>query len=51
MVRATSLIRLWQRQGWRDEAHRLLEPICGRCTEVFDAADLQEANALLEELS
>jgi hypothetical protein len=51
MVRATSLSRLRQRQGWRDEAHRLLELIYGWFTEGFGTADLQEAIALLEELS
>jgi predicted ATPase len=29
---------------------RLLAPIYGWCTEGFDTADLQEAQALLEEL-
>ena len=48
---ATSLSRLWQRQGKRAEAHELLAPIYGWFTEGFDTADLQEAKALLEELS
>jgi predicted ATPase len=48
---AMSLSRLWQRQGKRDEARRLLAPIYGWFTEGFDTADLQEARALLEELS
>ena len=48
---ALSLARLWQRQGKRDEAHALLAPIYGWFTEGFDTADLQEAKALLEELS
>jgi TOMM system kinase/cyclase fusion protein len=48
---AMSLSRLWQRQGRRDEARKLLEPIYGWFTEGFDTADLQEAKALLEELS
>src|SRR5262249_15861260 len=47
---ATSLARLWQRQGKRAEAHELLAPIYGWFTEGFDTADLQEAKALLEEL-
>jgi predicted ATPase len=46
-----SLCRLWQRQGKRDEAHELLAPIYGWFTEGFDTADLQDARALLEELS
>jgi predicted ATPase len=48
---ATSLGRLWQHQGKRDEARELLAPIYGWFTEGFDTADLQEARALLEELS
>jgi predicted ATPase len=46
-----SLSRLWQRQGKRSDAYRLLAPIYGWFTEGFEAADLQEAKALLEELS
>ena len=46
-----SLSRLWQQQGKRDEARQLLAPIYGWFTEGFDTADLQEAKALLEELS
>jgi predicted ATPase len=46
-----SLSRLWQRQGKREEAKQLLEEICGWFTEGFDTADLQEAKALLKELS
>jgi predicted ATPase len=48
---AISLGRLWQRQGQRVEARELLAPIYGWFTEGFDTADLQEAKALLEELS
>ena len=48
---ATSLSRLWQQQGKRAEAYDLLAPIYGWFTEGFDTADLQEARALLEELS
>jgi class 3 adenylate cyclase/predicted ATPase len=47
---ATSLARLWQAQGKRQEAHDLLAPVYGWFTEGFDTADLQEAKALLEEL-
>ena len=43
---ATSLSRLWQRQGRRAEARQLLAPIYGWFTEGFDTADLQEAKAL-----
>jgi predicted ATPase len=48
---AISLSRLWQQQGKRDEARGLLAPIYSWYTEGFDTADLQEAQALLEELS
>jgi predicted ATPase len=48
---AMSLSRLWQQQGKREEARELLTPIYGWFTEGFDTADLQEAQALLEELS
>ena len=47
---ATSLARLWQHQGKRAEAHELLSEIYGWFTEGFDTKDLQEAQALLEEL-
>jgi predicted ATPase len=47
---ATSLARLWQSQGKRQEAHDLLAPVYGWFTEGFDTADLQEARALLDEL-
>jgi DNA-binding winged helix-turn-helix (wHTH) protein/predicted ATPase len=48
---ATSLSRLWQRQGKRAAAHELLAPVYGWFTEGFDTADLQDAKALLEELA
>src|SRR5436190_24185681 len=48
---ATSLSRLWQQQGKRDEACALLAPIYGWFTEGFDTADLREAKALLTALS
>jgi predicted ATPase len=47
---AMSLARLWQQQGKRAEARELLAPIYGWFTEGFDTADLQEAQALLDEL-
>jgi len=47
---AMSLSRLWQHQGKRAEAHALLAPVYDWFTEGFDTADLQEAQALLEEL-
>jgi len=46
-----SLARLWQQQGQRAEAYELLAPIYGWFTEGLDTADLQEAEALLEELT
>jgi hypothetical protein len=48
---ATSLARLWQRQGKRAEAHALLAPVYAWFTEGFDTRDLVEAKALLEELT
>ena len=48
---ATSLARLWRRQGKRDAAHALLAPLYAWFTEGFDTADLKDAKALLEELS
>ncbi|NIO71040.1 MAG: AAA family ATPase [Anaerolineae bacterium] len=51
-LRATvSLARLWQEQGKREEARQMLAEIYGWFTEGFDTPDLQEAKALLEELS
>ena len=47
---ATSLGRLWQRQGKRQEAARLLGEIYGWFTEGFDTADLRAARGLLDEL-
>jgi predicted ATPase len=46
-----SLSRLRQRQGKTVEARELLTSIYGWFTEGLDTADLQEAKALLEELS
>ena len=46
----TSLARLWQQQGKRQEAYDLLAPVYGWFTEGFDTADLQDAKALLNEL-
>jgi predicted ATPase len=48
---ATSLARLWQQQGKRQEAHDLLAPVYHWFTEGFDTADLQDAQALLDVLS
>jgi predicted ATPase len=47
---ATSLARLWQQQGKKQEARQLLAETYGWFTEGFDTVDLQEAKALLAEL-
>jgi predicted ATPase len=46
----TSLARLRERQGKRDEARARLADIYNWFTEGFDTADLKDAKALLEEL-
>jgi hypothetical protein len=46
-----SLGRLWQQQGKRNEARRMLAEIYGWFTEGFDTKDLQEAKALLTALA
>jgi predicted ATPase len=48
---ATSLAKLWQQQGKRQEAHDLLAPVYHWFTEGFDTADLKDAKALLDELA
>jgi predicted ATPase len=48
---ATSLARLWQQQGKRQEAHDLLAPVYHWFTEGFDTADLKDAKALVDALS
>jgi class 3 adenylate cyclase/predicted ATPase len=48
---AMSLTRLWRQQGKRQEAHDLLAGVYAWFTEGFDTADLQEAQALLDELA
>ena len=45
-----SLARLWQQQGKKEEARRMLAEIYGWFTEGFDTTDLKEARALLKEL-
>jgi predicted ATPase len=51
-LRATvSLARLWQRQGKKEDAHQMLADIYGWFTEGLDTKDLQEAKALLNELT
>lgn len=46
----TSLSRLWQQQGKKQEAWQTLAEIYSWFTEGFDTADLTEAKALLDEL-
>jgi DNA-binding winged helix-turn-helix (wHTH) protein/predicted ATPase len=48
---AISLSRLWQRQGKRREAQRLLGEVYRCFTEGFDTADLQDARTLLADLA
>jgi class 3 adenylate cyclase/predicted ATPase len=48
---AMSMSRLWQRQGKKAEAQRLLAGIYGWFTEGFDTADLKQAKILLDELA
>jgi predicted ATPase len=47
----TSLARLRQSQGKRDEARELLEPVYSWFTEGFDTADLIDVKTLLDELA
>jgi predicted ATPase len=47
---STSLARLWQSQGKRQDAYELLTPVYGWFTEGFDTKDLLDAKALLAEL-
>jgi predicted ATPase len=48
---ATSLAYLWHRQGRRNEARDLLEPVYAWFTEGFDTADFREARAMVESLA
>ena len=48
---ATSLARLWQQQGKKEEARDLLAPVYNWFTEGFDTADLKDAKALLDQLA
>ena len=51
MRRGDRPLRLWQRQGKKEEVRQMLAGMYNWFTEGFDTADLQEAKALLEELS
>jgi len=46
-----SLCRLWQAQGRKEEARRLLSEIYNWFTEGFETADLKDAEALFKDLS
>jgi predicted ATPase len=48
---AVSLCRLWQGQGKKEEARRILAEIFNWFTEGFNTGDLNEAKALIEKLS
>ncbi len=48
---ATSLSRLWHRQGRRTEAREFLQEIYDWFSEGFDTPDLKEASALLDALA
>jgi class 3 adenylate cyclase/predicted ATPase len=48
---ATSLGRLWQQQGKPEDARRIVSAVYGWFTEGLDTKDLQEAKALLDQLS
>jgi predicted ATPase len=48
---ATSLARLWGKQGRRTEARDLLAPVYGWFTEGFNTPDLKDAAKLLSELA
>ena len=48
---STSLARLWHDQGEQAKAGDLLVPIYNWFSEGFDAPDLREAKALLDELT
>jgi hypothetical protein len=44
---STSLARLWQSQGKRQDAYELFAPVSGWFTEGFDAKNLRDAKFLL----
>jgi predicted ATPase len=50
LMLALPFARLLAEQGRRGEARDVLAPVCGWFTEGFDAADLNDAKALLDEL-
>jgi predicted ATPase len=46
-----SLARLWQHQGKKAEAHRMLSDLYNWFTEGFDTKDLQDAHTLLAQIA
>jgi predicted ATPase len=48
---ALRLSRLWQEQGHREQARRLLSDAYSKITEGFTTPDLKEAQAFLADLS
>jgi adenylate cyclase len=48
---ATSLSRLWRREGRKEEARKLLQGVYGGFTEGFGTADLDDARTLLAALA
>ena len=48
---ATSLAGLWQRQGRRDDAHRMLAESAGWFADEIETSVLREARRLLRELA
>ena len=48
---AMSLARLWCDQGKRRQAYDLLAPVYSWFTEGFDALDLKDSKALLDQLA
>ena len=51
VFQSSSLARLWQRQGRRDEARAALAAVYGTYTEGFTTPDLVDAAALLKALA
>jgi predicted ATPase len=47
---STSLARLWQSQGKRQDAYELLAPVYGWFTEALDTEDPKEAKEFLMDL-
>ena len=47
---ATDLSALWMKQGRREEAQKLLTPVCGWFSEGLETQDIRQARAVLEQL-